>query len=338
MERCPNCGAPARLGAKFCTTCGHRIANGEAVESVAAADAADGGIGAADEAAGSTWSPGGTSTVAAEPEPDVELLPVAPAAEHPAEVAIAPDSAEPAAVEADAADHVLSSSWPTPAPSPWSASWPGAGTADEPGTAPPASESEAAPPNGKAPVPSGWPPDGLGSDGPIAGADQFTATEAPAFSGEAPLTEEVQASAEEPAPGAAAVAAGPASSLFVATPEARPVSGSAETVPPLAAEADPVARAVALLDELRSLLPGLAPVGPALPPIADALEQALPARDTSLDRFADLRAAMQHARDHPRDIDTVLELSRRVDNVIALIDDYDRLVAAAERTIATLRA
>jgi hypothetical protein len=47
---------------------------------------------------------------------------------------------------------------------------------------------------------------------------------------------------------------------------------------------------------------------------------------------------MLAARDRPRDIDTVLDLSRRVDDVLALIDRQDHLEAAINDALTRLRA
>jgi hypothetical protein len=104
--------------------------------------------------------------------------------------------------------------------------------------------------------------------------------------------------------------------------------------------ARPVDQALALLDQLRELLPAaMAPVPasplPSEPAVADALADALVAGSNS--DIDALREAMERAREHPKDIDTVLDLAGRVDAVIALLDAYDRLHAAAETTVAQMQ-
>lgn len=97
---------------------------------------------------------------------------------------------------------------------------------------------------------------------------------------------------------------------------------------------DPTARAAVLVDELRALLPRLAATPGDLGVVADRLDAA--ANDES-GRWPDLRAAMEDARASPRDVETVLDLSRRVDEVIALIDANDRLAATAREAAAAIR-
>ncbi len=96
----------------------------------------------------------------------------------------------------------------------------------------------------------------------------------------------------------------------------------------------PVARAGLLIEELRLLLPRLAGGSGDQAAIAERLERA--ASEES-GRWPDLRAAMEDARANPRDVEIVLGLSRRVDDVIALIDANDRLAAAARDAAAALR-
>jgi hypothetical protein len=100
-----------------------------------------------------------------------------------------------------------------------------------------------------------------------------------------------------------------------------------------------IARATALLDELRQLLPVLNAGGGTeiSAAVADELDAALSgATRTAGDRDA-LRAALNEARDNPRDIQTILALSQQVDAAIALLDDYDKLADAAQRAISALR-
>jgi hypothetical protein len=124
-------------------------------------------------------------------------------------------------------------------------------------------------------------------------------------------------------------------------------SGSIEDVDPVAASSD-VERANALLDELRALLPGLvrdAPVTPEEPeveaPPAVDLEAirsaAVEARgEISFDNFAALRATIDEATTKPRDVEVMLKLSQRVDDIVAVIAERDRLQLAFDAILERL--
>jgi len=105
--------------------------------------------------------------------------------------------------------------------------------------------------------------------------------------------------------------------------------------------ADAMQRANQLIDELRGLLPAL--TKPALtvqsPDYASLREQALMARgDVSFDQFAALREVVQEALSRPRDVEVVLRLSRRVEDMSALLGERDRLQQAFEQLIIQLDA
>lgn len=100
-----------------------------------------------------------------------------------------------------------------------------------------------------------------------------------------------------------------------------------------------IERANALLDELRAILPGLAG-GTAERTAEEAVEVAQePAVDLdaikaaaveargeiSFDNFAALRATIDEATTKPRDVEVMLKLSQRVDDIVALIAERDRL-------------
>jgi len=102
---------------------------------------------------------------------------------------------------------------------------------------------------------------------------------------------------------------------------------------------DTVARAERLIGELRSIIPTLARPMPApaasLPdpsPLADELEGAARAG-----QFDDLRETLQLARERPRDVDTMLSLSAKVDRLLELLDDRDNLARTAESAATRLR-
>jgi len=107
------------------------------------------------------------------------------------------------------------------------------------------------------------------------------------------------------------------------------------------------ARAVELLDELRSLIPALGvtagsvqtanvsePTGQSFDTqgvIAD-LERAT----SGISSSDDLRSALESAQSRPRDMDVILDLVGRAGSLIDLIDERDRLVAAIERARSSL--
>ena len=104
---------------------------------------------------------------------------------------------------------------------------------------------------------------------------------------------------------------------------------------------DSLDRANALIDELRLLLPALA--APAVPSgeeprdIAGIRERAIAARgDISFDRYRALREVVQEALTRPRDVEVVLRLSRRVEDMDALIAEWDRLQQAFDQLIAEM--
>lgn len=114
-----------------------------------------------------------------------------------------------------------------------------------------------------------------------------------------------------------------------------------------------VERANELLDELRALLPGLvrevaAPVATmpeAEEPPAPAIDlesiraAAVEARgEISFDNFAALRATIDEATTKPRDVEVMLKLSRRVDDIVALLAERDRLQLAFDAMLERLNA
>jgi hypothetical protein len=55
------------------------------------------------------------------------------------------------------------------------------------------------------------------------------------------------------------------------------------------------------------------------------------------DDVAELRDALVTARERPRDVDTILDLTTRIDAMLALVIAYDRTIAAIERSLDALR-
>lgn len=105
-------------------------------------------------------------------------------------------------------------------------------------------------------------------------------------------------------------------------------------------------RAEQLIDELRGLIPSItgseaSPAepetvtagGPVVQPTIDELEAARP----SAGRFDELRTALENARSNRRDVDTMLDLVSRVDDLISLLDAQDRLDGAVGHAIGQLK-
>jgi hypothetical protein len=100
-----------------------------------------------------------------------------------------------------------------------------------------------------------------------------------------------------------------------------------------------VARAERLLDELRATIGAMGHgAGPDLSGVISDLEVAVtPPGAVAPDDVTELREALLSARERPRDLDTIINLTQRVDALLALIIAYDRAIAAIERSLDTLR-
>ena len=256
MERCPNCGTPARPGAKFCTTCGFRF-------------------------------PGDAS--------DVES-----GHEHTTVATTSTSDNEPGLFPGAATD-----GWPTP---------------------PPPAETDL----------GGWEePSGA------------LTTE----SVETDETIEVDAASESWTAGAVdSWPARPAVVVADAPPgEPEPQPGEdTETLRVVSFDsaddnqtetADAVARAMHLLHELRQTIAEIGSSGAVdLSGVISDLEVAVnPPGAMAADDVAELRDALVAARERPRDVDTILDLTTRIDTMLALVIAYDRTIAAIERSLDTLR-
>ncbi|MBA2468785.1 MAG: zinc-ribbon domain-containing protein [Chloroflexia bacterium] len=104
-------------------------------------------------------------------------------------------------------------------------------------------------------------------------------------------------------------------------------------------EEDTVTKAERLIGELRAMIPSLvrpvppiAGIAPDSSGIADELEGA--ARSG---QFDDIRETLLSAREHPRDVDTMINLTGKIDRLLELLDDRDNLVQTAERAATRLR-
>jgi len=91
-----------------------------------------------------------------------------------------------------------------------------------------------------------------------------------------------------------------------------------------------------LIDELKALLPQIAQSNPVESHVsrADIQTLALAARgERSFDDWAALRTVVNAAAGRSTDIETILQLSKRVDDVAALLAERDRLQAAFDQLI-----
>ena len=100
-----------------------------------------------------------------------------------------------------------------------------------------------------------------------------------------------------------------------------------------------ITRAMRLLDELRDTIAGIeASTAFDLSGVISELEVAVtPPGAMAADDVAELREALFAARERPRDVDTIVDLTKRIDAMVALVIAYDRTIAAIERSLDALR-
>jgi hypothetical protein len=95
-----------------------------------------------------------------------------------------------------------------------------------------------------------------------------------------------------------------------------------------------------LLDDLRQTISEIglqAPSGDFSGVISDLEVAVSPPGAMATDDVAELRDALLAARERPRDIDTIVDLTKRIDAMLALVIAYDRTIAAIERSLEVLR-
>ncbi len=112
--------------------------------------------------------------------------------------------------------------------------------------------------------------------------------------------------------------------------------------PPVAEQtenAESIRRAMTLLDELRDTITGIeASSSFDLSEVISELEVAVtPPGAMPADDVAELREALFAARERPRDVDTIVDLTKRIEAMVALVIAYDRTIAAIERSLDALR-
>jgi hypothetical protein len=100
-----------------------------------------------------------------------------------------------------------------------------------------------------------------------------------------------------------------------------------------------IQRADRLLDELRDTVATIGRTqAPDLSGVISELEVALaPPAALQADDLAALRETIHTASSRPRDIDTILDLTGKLNAMSALLIAYDRSIAAIERSLDTLR-
>ena len=100
-----------------------------------------------------------------------------------------------------------------------------------------------------------------------------------------------------------------------------------------------VAQALRLLEELRDTIAGIGSSSAVdLSGVISELEVAVtPPGAMAPDDVAELREALLAARERPRDLDTIVDLTQRIDAMVALVIAYDRTIAAIERSLEALR-
>jgi hypothetical protein len=335
MDRCPNCGATVRVGAKFCTTCGMRLPEPAATPSTN------------EESSRSPFD--STSTVASRwPSRSVYGGTESTTTETAGEAPAAPsDESSVASAEVDTESAV--SAEPVEPVSTW-----GAWTAPTPAT--PATEDVTETASAEAEAPVSWGASEPASEEPA--AEQGLAAEASTEANE--VVEEVPASwtrtgetdflqlPEQPDPAAwksiENQLAGSADNDETSESDAADELVAEEITvdelaqeEPTAAPATPspsIERAYTLLDELRTILDettspaDVAVAAEAVAVESKSLEEARPS-DEAVARFAELRAVVDAARENPRDFETVFGLTSRLDVIIELHDAHEKLYQAA---------
>ena len=347
VDKCPNCGQPGRPGARFCTSCGFRLPE-RPVEP---------------EPSPLSRSPfATTSTVAASWWPS--SAPSGAQLETAGETAPS-DPAEGGQDAAPMSADAAASSDTQAAPSEESVPAPTVASSE---TGPLAAEPETATESGEpAPFPA-WPsfptygssssqPASTWDTAPAADAGQSSEPEDLAAAVDqlagVPMSESppVEPSPVEPAIAEAALVEPPPviAEEFEAPPWIEPPAAAAapteafgEAPAPVVPD-DALARAQSLVDELKTLLPTLAGPAPAAAPedhsgLVQELTQARADATAPQSRFDALMAVVETAKERPRDIDVMLDLSRHVEAIAALKDSYDRCLGAIDAAVSHLKA
>ena len=375
METCSNCGASVRPGAKFCTGCGNRLNDvdtsgsgssgwnetapvenapssdessvGRVVSTRILSDGADTPVpestGVANEQPATTWTWGSLET-----DDPAARVPVTPVEGSGQSSSSAVSDRDPATATSSASE-------------PFQWSW------DRPSNAEPAAEATATEDDAR-PVSEPMADASLDtsltyrpSDSPTAdaGGDAVAAPDAVEPASTPPPYDWQQSATYayggNGSPAGEADAAGssdrergePAAATSISS------NGDGSGLAGLPGSTDSETRVLDLLDQLRSLIPELAASRttgsdtsadatggqPAEREgrISDVISDLERARE-GVGASDDLRAVLEAATSRPRDMDVVLDLVGRAGNLIDLLDERDRLVAAIEQATSALRA
>ena len=347
MNRCPTCKTEARSSAKFCTFCGTPLSPEEAEPQALgpAQPLATGVLEIPSSNDANRWiarpetgAPNGEESRPGEQDRLISTT--------------WPSDAQAEAVPDDGEQEQGGRGWPNSASDPSTggfAAWGPSSSSprDEPLAAPDVANGIVSAPTSIAVMPAGW--SSVPSEAatvPVAAGDEVpvAADEPRAELAMSPLADEGtpsdwQSDVVEIAPADPSASPSP-----VALPESSTntleASGGTGPAPflvqPVAdvEASDAGRRAADLLDELRGLLPALGATRLQPGALADRLEAVLVADGEVPDG---LRAALEAARANPRDLDIVLDLTRRIDDVASLIDRHERLVDAVRSAVRSLR-
>ncbi|MGN6484900.1 MAG: zinc ribbon domain-containing protein [Thermomicrobiales bacterium] len=365
METCPNCGAVARPGAKFCTTCGTRL-SGLAAPSreIPRAEAPAPAVEAAPFAAPSpsvgdaAWGRPAELQAPVEPEqasPNTEQpvsTPVwtwpTPAAGDAQDASAQPGDVDTSSALVDAPGSAMVETDEDEAQqlSSWAARWNEdvqAGDGDTASTSRVDADEDATEGIEGSPAGLPVPADAVDAEDEVPTLPDMGTIDLPDEQpGEQGFAGIEGAPAGDPDAQTVAPEVTPASSEL-----ADPASVDGGETAPLLAPARPIAysatqryakeRATILVDELRGLLPHLADATidgrPTPATVCEVLQGALePRAETDA-----LRAAVRQAQANPRDLYAMMDLGRQAGAIAALLDERDRLRAAIEETIDAVR-
>lgn len=371
METCPNCGAVARPGAKFCTTCGTRLSGiatpppttGDTPSPLATSASGEGFVASPTAAPASepgSWAWGSATTEQAgdaeASAPEANALPNPPAWTWPAsgdDNAPAPGDVDTSSALVDTPTNAIATTTATTTAtaedgddaeqlSSWAARW-----NDDTWSGQDASPSPDAPAADPEPT--------TGIEGAPAGLDVPTDSPATDELPTLPDTGAIELPAEEPGdPGFAGIEGAPAGNpdaLAVAEEIAETEDsgtnagegfglGEGAAVRPVAytsLQRPASERAAMLVNELRGLIPQLVDATEDGTPTPATVREVLAgALGTRTDDTA-LRATVQQVEANPRDIYAMMDLGRQVGTISALIEERDRLRTAIEEAIDAVR-
>lgn len=368
MDTCSNCGAAVRPGAKFCTACGTRLND---------VDASDSGSSGWGVSAPVEDNPPATETTVDDvastrlvDEERSERIPETPSTsttawrwgssetDNPAERIPITQADDDGPANSVAADAVQSSPTAPTSSDTFQWSW-GSSSTSETEEAPESSESSTDESLTSQPAGADKPDNDDTPQSAEVVADSFREEdEAGKQEREAELADaappydwrqSVSYSYKEkpPTPGNSGVEVAADAESDASTPAVFADSDGVGTG--LTDAADVQARAMALLDELRSLIPalGLSATSGGDTNIAEASGESSNTQDVIADLESarsdittpdDLRSVLEAAQSRPRDMDVILDLVARAGSLLELLDERDRLAAAIDRAVSSLRS